>query len=452
MNASRREVLGGAAATAAMAKLGGAAFAKARPYRVGVIGSGWMGKADVFALMQVAPVEVVALCDVDSVMLAEAQKMIMAFPDSVARQTRKPELYKDYRKMLAKHHFDIVIVGTPDHWHTLQGLAALTAGAHVYLEKPVTVDVNEGKALVAAARAHNRVVQAGTQRRASPCHIEARERIVLPGKLGKVGMVELFGYYHQRQASFPPPTTPPATLDWDFYCGPAPLVTFRPGIHPINWRSFREFGNGYIADLGVHFIDTVRWMLGLGWPKRISCVGGVFVDKDSASTIVDTQSAQWEYDNLLMVWSNREWGTIPDDPIGGWGANIYGDKGTLRLGSINYIFQPIDGDPVTGNDDALMHDHPNDKLLPANDHQLVPLTRPNMQDFVAAIEASRRPVADIEEGYISTSTAILANMALDLGRPLHWDTASQRVIGDEEANARLSRPYRAPWIHPAVPG
>jgi predicted dehydrogenase len=448
MKTNRREVLGGAAAVITAAQLGGAAFARARPYRVGMIGTGWMGKADIFALMQVAPVEVVALCDVDSVMLAEAQQMILAFPDSLAKQTRKPELYSDYRKMLAKHHFDIVIVGTPDHWHALTAIAAMKAGANVYLEKPITVDVNEGKAVVAAARSLGRIVQVGTQRRASPCHIEARDRFVNEGKLGKVGLVEVFGLYHQRQSSFPPPTDPPKTLDWDFYCGPAPLVTYRPGIHPVNWRSFREFGNGYIADLGVHFIDTVRWMLGLTWPKRISCVGGVFVDKASPATIVDTQSAQWEYDDLLMVWTNREWGTSPGDPIGGWGANIYGEKGTLRLGSINYIFEPLGGDPVTGSDDALMVDHPNDKLLPSNDHQLVPLTRPNMADFVAAIEQNRRPVADVEQGYISTSTAILANMAMDLRRPLNWDPVAQRVIGDEEANARLSRAYRAPWIHP----
>jgi predicted dehydrogenase len=448
---NRRQVLAGSAALLATTGWGGRAFAAPKPYRVGIIGSGWMGRCNIEALMQVAPVDVVALCDVDKLMLADLSKRIMAFPDSVKRQTRAPQSYGDYRTMLAGHKFDIVIVATPDHWHTLSALAAMQAGAHVYLEKPITVDVVEGQSLVAAARKFDRVVQVGTQRRASPPHIEARDRVVREGKLGKVGFVEIYGYYHQRVPHFPPATTPPKTLDWDFYCGPAPLMAYHPDIQPINWRSFREFGNGYIADLGVHFVDTVRWMLDLRWPKRVSSVGGVFVDKDSIATVPDTQTAQFEYDNLLMSWSNREWGVIPDGPAGGWGAKLYGDKGTLTLGSVNYEFVPVDGgSKLSGDLSTEMAKFPNDaKLLPM-DRQLVPLTRPNMRDFIAAIEARRRPVADVEEGYISTSSVILANMAMDLGRPIRWDAKAQRVIGDEEAQKRLARPYRTPWVHPTV--
>jgi predicted dehydrogenase len=451
MSWDRRQVLGGAAAAVAAAGLSGTGFAKPLPYRVGVVGCGWMGKCDAFALMQVAPVEIVALCDVDRLMLEDARKRIVAFPASVAKQTRRPELYRDYRSMLAKHKFDIVIVGTPDHWHALPAIAAMKAGAHVYLEKPISLDVAEGQAMVAAARATGRVVQCGTQRRTSPPHIEARDRVVREGRLGKIGHVEIFGYYHQRRKSFPPHTTPPSTLDWNFYCGPAPLVPYNAGIHPVNWRSFREFGNGYIADLGVHFLDTCRWMLDLGWPKRISSVGGVFVDKDSVATIPDTQTAQFEYDNLLMSWGNREWGTIPAGPAGGWGANIYGDKGTLRLGAINYEFEPVpgEGEKMTGDFSVEFAKFPDDKLLHPNERQLVPLTRPNMRDFIAAIEAGTRPAADVEQGYISTSSVILANMAMDLGRPIRWDAEKQSVIGDDEAQQRLARPYRAPWVHPA---
>jgi predicted dehydrogenase len=447
---NRRQILGGTAALLATAGFGGGIFAAARPYRVGVIGSAWMGRCNLFALMQVAPVEVVALCDVDRTVLADLSKRIMAFPDSMVKPARAPLQYGDYRTMLAKHKFDIVIVATPDHWHALPAMAAMKAGAHVYLEKPITVDVAEGKALVTAARKYNRVVQVGTQRRASPPHIEARDRIVREGKLGKVGLVEIYGFYHQRKAQFAPVATPPKTLDWDFYCGPAPLMPYRPDIHPINWRAFREFGNGYIADLGVHFMDTVRWMLGLGWPKRVTSMGGVFVDKDSIATVVDTQTAQWEYDNLMMSWNNREWGEIPEGRAGAWGAKLYGDKGTLTLGSVNYEFVAASGEKLSGNLDAEIKKFPNDAKLLDMDRQLVPLTRPNMRDFIAAIEAGRRPVADVEEGYISTSSVILANLAMDLGRPIHWDGKAERVIGDDEAQKRLLRPYRAPWIHPAL--
>jgi predicted dehydrogenase len=449
MNTSRRELLGGTAAALAAANLGGLAFAKPRPYRVGVIGCGWMGRCNILALMQVAPVEVTALCDVDTVMLNDFEKRVMAFPDSIVHPLRRPQLYRDYRKMLAKQKFDIVIVATPDHWHTLPALAAMKAGAHVYLEKPITIDVLEGRLLVEAARKYNRVVQVGTQRRASPPHIEACERVVREGKLGTVGMVELYGLNYQRKAHFPPAVNPPATIDWDFYCGPAPFVPYHPEIHPVNWRAFREFGNGYIADLGVHFVDTVRWMLGLGWPKRVSSVGGTFVDKGSISTVADTQTAQFEYDNLLLSWTDREWSLKPPTPAGSWGAKLYGSKGTLSLGSVNYLFEPFEGSPVSGDLSEEIAKFPHDKDLLRSDRQLVPLTRPNMRDFIAAIEAGRKPVADVEEGYISTSSVILANMSLDLGRPIKWD--GKAVIGDAEAEKRLMRPYRAPWVHPAMP-
>jgi predicted dehydrogenase len=448
---SRRQVLSGSAALVATSGWGGRLFAAPRPYRVGVIGSAWMGRCNIFALMQVAPVEVVAICDVDKNMLTAFSNAVMAFPDSMTKQTRKPVFYGDYRKMLAAHKFDIVIVATPDHWHALPAIAAMKAGAHVYLEKPITVDVAEGKALVEVARKTNRVVQVGTQRRASPPHIEARDRVVRDGKLGKVAMVELYGFYHQRLPHFAPVSAPPPNLDWDFYCGPAPKVPYRADIHPINWRAFRAFGNGYIADLGVHFLDTVRWMLDLRWPKRISCEGGIFVDKQSPSDVVDTQSAQIEYDDLLITWTSREWSAIPDGPAGAWGAKLYGTKGTLTLGSLNYEFVPAEGGrTLSGDLSAEMAKFPHDRQLLPMDRELVPLTRPNMRDFVAAIEQNRRPVADVEEGYISTSTMILGNLAMDLGRPLNWDGKAERVIGDAEGQKRLLRPYRAPWIHPAV--
>lgn len=448
---SRRQILGGSAALVATSGWGGHLFAAPRPYRVGVIGSAWMGRCNLFALMQVAPVELVAICDVDKHMLTDFSASAMAFPDSIVKQTRKPVVYGDYRKMLAAHQFDIVIVATPDHWHALPAIAAIKAGAHVYLEKPITVDVAEGKAIVEAARKYKRVVQVGTQRRASPPHIEARDRVVRDGKLGKVGLVELYGFYHQRKAHFAPVTTPPPNLDWDFYCGPAPLVPYRSDIHPINWRAFRAFGNGYIADLGVHFMDTVRWMLDLRWPKRISCQGGIFVDRQSPSDVVDTQNAQFEYDNLLITWTSREWGTFPDGPAGGWGAKLYGENGVLTLSSVAYVFEPASGGKrLSGDLSAEMAKFPHDKLLLPSDRELVPLTRPNMRDFIAAIETGRRPVADVEEGYISTSTMILGNMSMDLERSLKWDGQAERVIGDEEAQKRLLRPYRAPWIHPAT--
>ncbi|MEI9886488.1 MAG: Gfo/Idh/MocA family oxidoreductase [Rhizomicrobium sp.] len=402
MSADRRQVMGGLAAATAATALGGAAQAARPPWRVGVVGAGWFGKLNLFALMQVAPVTAVALCDVDPAMLKEAGDLTLARTDSVVKPTKAPALYTDYREMLAREKFDIVVVGTPDHWHTLPALAALDAGAHVYLEKPVCVDIVEGKALVAAARRARRVVIAGTQRRTTKFLIEARDKIVRGGLLGRIAQVDLYGFYHQRPASFPPPS--PAPAFWDTYCGPAPLVPFNSAIHPRAWRAFIEFGNGYMGDIGVHFIDSARFLLDLGWPKTVASTGGIYVDKASASTVPDTQIASFQFDDLLMTWTNRQWGEA-SDPATPWGARLYGDKGTLRVTPSGYEFTPAGAKAPTLSlalgPELTEFDNPKDTALYA-------ITRGNMRDFVHAIATGTRPAADIEEGYISTACCILA--------------------------------------------
>jgi predicted dehydrogenase len=449
-NANRRDVLRGAAAAAAAAGISGSGLAAspARPYRVGVVGSGWFGKLNLHTLMQVAPVEPVALCDVDRHMREEAATLTLALSDSVVPPTRKPALYADYRTMLGAHEFDIVIVATPDHWHALPAIAAMKAGAHVYLEKPISVDIAEGQALVAAARAHDRIVQVGTQRRTSAFLIEARDRVVREGRLGNVGHVEIFGYFHQRPKTFPAPMPAPADLDWDAYCGPAPLVPFNAGIHPRMWRAFMEFCNGYMGDIGVHFIDACRWLLDLGWPEKISSSAGVFVDKASASTVPDTQTATFEFDNLLMTWTNRQWGS-PAEPGRAWGATIYGDQGTLKLSPVGYEFIALTGgEHLARQLGTELEEFASDRQLSGADRPLFAITRSHMRDFVRALAAGTRPAADIEEGHISTACCILANLAMKLGRPLRWDGVRQNVVGDDEANRMLARAYRAPWVHP----
>src|SRR5436853_5595753 len=194
-----------------------AALADNKPKRVGLIGCGWYGKCDLFRLIQVAPVEVVSLCDVDKHQLAEAADLVSQRQAS----KKKPRTYGDYRDMLKEKDLDIVLVGTPDHWHALPMIAAVEAGADVYVQKPISVDVIEGEAMVAAARKHKRVVQVGTQRRSTPHLIEARDRVLKEGKLGHIGLVELCCYYHMRANGNPPDTRPPDYLDYEMWTGPA---------------------------------------------------------------------------------------------------------------------------------------------------------------------------------------------------------------------------------------
>jgi predicted dehydrogenase len=442
---NRRSFLKHTSAALALSALPGYAVAQTtRPRRVGLIGSGWYGKCDLFRLMQVAPVEVVSLCDVDSRMLADAAAQV------AARQASKktPRTFADYREMLRQKDLDIVLIATPDHWHALPMIEAVKSGADVYVQKPISVDVTEGQAMLAAARKYQRVVQVGMQRRSTPHLATARDRIIREGKLGKVAYVEVYCYYHMRARENPPDTAAPEWLDYEMWTGPAPMRPYNKLVHPRSWRAFMEYGNGIVGDMCVHMLDMVRWMLDLGMPTRVSSTGGILVDKASKANITDTQEATFDYDDLRIVWTHRSWGD-PPDPKYPWGATIYGDKGTLKASVHSYDFIPVGGGtPVHEDVTYELEQFPEDKTEKDLEKHVAPAIRAHMKNLLQCIETRERPVADIEQGYISATACILANMSQRLGRSLAWDHQRGQVVGDEEANRLLSRPYRAPWQHP----
>ena len=422
-----------------------APFADSKPHRVGIIGPGWYGKSDLFRLIQVAPVEIVSMCDVDKKMLADAA-------DEVAtRQVSKkrPRTYADYREMLKEKDLDIVIVDTPDHWHALPMIAAVKSGADVWVQKPVSLDIVEGQAMLAAARKYKRVVQVGTQRRSTPHLIEARDRVIKEGKLGKIGVVEIYCYYHMRNNSNPADSTPPANLDYEMWTGPAPKLPYNQMMHPRGWRAFNEYGNGIMGDMCVHMLDMVRWMLGLGWPKSVESTGGILVAQNTKANIPDTQTATFDFGDIKVIWQHRSYGDAPD-PKYPWGATFYGEKGTLKAGVMGYDFTPVGGKGESIHKDVTYEyeQYPIDKTEKDLERHVAPAIRGHMKDFLNAIDNRSRPVADIEEGYTSTASCILANLAMKTGRTLHWDAAKGQVMGDAEANHLLKRPYRAPWEHP----
>jgi predicted dehydrogenase len=444
----------GAAGLVLSASHTAAEFADDKPKRVGLIGCGWYGKCDLFRLIQVAPVEVISLCDVDKRMLSEAADLVA----SRQKSKKKPRTYGDYRTMLKEKDLDIVLVGTPDHWHALPMIAAVEAGADVYVQKPISVDVMEGQAMVAAARKHKRVVQVGTQRRSTPHLVEARDRILKEGKLGKIGLIEVYCYYHMRSNDNPPVTKPPDFLDYEMWTGPAPLREYDSPKQPIYdnqrvphrrwWRTFMEYGNGIMGDMCIHMLDMVRWMAGLGWPKRISSAGGILVQKNGKSNIADTQSAIFDYGDLQVVWQHRTWGDTPD-PQYPWGATFYGDKGTLKASVNSYHFTPAGAkEPTLSGKAVIVDTFPEDKTEKDIEIHVAEANRRHQQDFLRAIATRDKPVADIEEGHISTASCILANLSMKLGRALTWDSKQQQVVGDAEANKLLRRPYRDPWVHP----
>ncbi|HPD29631.1 MAG TPA: Gfo/Idh/MocA family oxidoreductase [Phycisphaerae bacterium] len=420
--------------------------AEQKPLRVGLIGTGWYGKSDLFRLIQVAPVEVVSLCDVDKRLLAEAADLVAARQAS----KKRPRTYGDYREMLKEKDLDIVLIGTPDHWHALTMIAAVEAGAHVYVQKPISVDVAEGAAMVAAARKQGRVVQVGTQRKSTPHLIDCKKNVVEAGLLGKVGHVEVCCYFHMRANGNPPVQPVPDYLDYEMWTGPAPLRPYDGIPHRRWWRTFMEYGNGIVGDMCIHMLDTVRWMLGLGWPKRVSSAGGILVQKDGKSNISDTQTATFEYDGLNVVWTHRTWGHAPD-PKYPWALIIYGDDGTLKASTMSYDFYPAGKNEPSIHKDVVYEREQYPEDLTEKDIELnaAPATRLHMKDFLNAIATHGKPVADIEEGHISTASCILANIAMRVGRTLAWDAAKGQVVGDDEANRLLKRAYRTPWVHPA---
>jgi predicted dehydrogenase len=421
------------------------AHAASKSPRVGLIGCGWYGKSDLMRLIQVAPVEVVSLCDVDKKMLADAA----ALTATRQKSGKKPRTFGDYRAMLAEKDLDIVLVGTPDHWHALAMIAAVEAGADVYVQKPISVDVMEGQAMVAAARKHQRVVQVGTQRRSTPHLIEARDTIVKDGKLGTVGTVEVYCYYHMRPRGNPPDEKPPENLDYEMWTGPAPMRPYNKLVHPRSWRGFMEYGNGIVGDMCIHMLDMVRWMFDLGWPKRVFSSGGILVEKGGKANIADTQTATFEFPEFPVVWEHRTYGDSPD-PKYPWGATVYGDKGTLKLSVMGYDFTPTKGKPIHRDVTYELEQYPEDKTEKDIEKHVAPANRAHQRDFLKAIETRGKPVADIEQGYISTTACILANLSMKVGRSLRWDPARGQIVGDDEANKLLRRPYREPWVHPDV--
>ena len=451
MNINRRNFLKGTTAAMVLSSFGAYGIDlmhSEKPIRVGLIGTGWYGKSDLFRLIQVANVEVISLCDVDQHMLAEAAELV----SQRQKSGKKPRLYSDYRKMLGEKDLDVVLIGTPDHWHALQCIEALKAGANVYVQKPISKDVMEGEAMVAAARKYGRTVQVGTQRKSTPHLIDAKEQIVDAGLLGKISHVEMCCYYHMRANGNPPVQPVPDFFDYEMWTGPAPLRAYDGLPHRRWWRTFMEYGNGIMGDMCVHMLDTVRWMLGLGWPNRISSTGGIYVQKGGESNIADTQTAVFEYDELDCVWNHRTWGT-PADPDYPWSFVLYGEKGTLKGSTMQADFIPEgdnNGKPI--HFDVLYEKEKYPEDLTEKDIELnaAPATRLHMLDFLAAIDQGTKPIADIQEGHTSTASCIMANLAMALERPLVYDPKSITVVNDPEATKLLQRAYREGWEHPVA--
>jgi len=446
---NRRTFVTSMAAAGAVVATGSRLFAAdSKPRaKVGIIGCGWYGGVNLTALARNVGVDFVSLCDANERSLRETLQMVARY------QTAVPRTFADYRDMLGSGEHDIVIVATPDHWHALPAIAAMKAGADVYLEKPVSVDVIEGEALLAASRKYGRVVQVNTQRRSNPLYLEARDKYIRSGRLGKIGLVETYSYLgSEGWSAGPMPDAPvPAGLNYDLWTGPAPLLPFKAIKESRGWRAFMEYGNGPIGNLGVHMLDQARWLLGLGWPEWVSSSGGIYVEKASFSNIPDTQRSGFHYPDLDVSWQHRLWGGSPIPQrhwSDQWGTRFIGEKGTLNLTMLEYVFTPAGDGPREGVHMLSKTGNLENVDFSRDGQAYTETENRHVLDFMRARENRSRPIADIEEGHISSACCELAILSQQLGRPVAYDPKSRTVPGDPEATRLLARSYRAPWVHP----
>ena len=422
-----------------------------RKHRTALVGAGWWGGNIVGEAIASKGCEVVGLCDVD-------QRQLDAMSERVGKLSGdQPRKYRDYRELLAKEKPEIVIVATPDHWHALPTIAAVKAGAHVYVEKPTAHTIGESQAMLKAARANNRVVQVGTHRRTSPHLIRARE-LIRSGKVGPIGMIRC----HLNNVGTGPeealPTQPvPPELDWDMWCGPAPLRPFNGGdprfpdrgagnrgIHPRGHRMYLDYANGHISDIGVHWFDQVLWITGEKWPKRIYSTGGrpvrgapVLTAQQQTSDAPDHQVAQYTFEQFTMTWESRVFGGNGSEKGDVAGAYFYGTKGTFHLGYRGgSTFYPSDGGTA---------EHEDAKVNQPDGQNI----RELWADFLDALKTGRRPVSDIEEGHRASNCSLLGMISLKVGRSIEWDGEKERIVGDDAANKLLRRAYRKGWEYPS---
>jgi predicted dehydrogenase len=411
----------------------------AKRYRTALIGCGWWGGNILREAMASSACDVVALCDVDT------RQMDRLFENVEQLAGQQPKRYKDYRELLAAEKPEIAIVATPDHWHALPMIAAVQAGAHVYVEKPISHTINEGRAMVKAARDTGRVVQVGTHRRVSPHNVSGRE-FIRSGKLGKLGMVRCFVSYGGGPEKPQANEEPPKELDWDLWCGPAPLRPFNKRIHPKGFRNFLDYANGTLGDWGIHWLDQVLWVTGEKWPCRVHSTGGrpikgvpVLTKEEQTTDAPDHQVATFEFEPFTMVWEHRQFAGNDAEKGENVGCYFYGEKGTLHMGwQKGWTFYP------SGKNAPIQHEDPH--LGKPDDQNIKEL----WSDFLDAIKTGRRPVSDIEEIQRSTNCALLGMLSYKLGRSVRWDGAKGAILGDAEASKLLSRPYRGPWKYPRV--
>lgn len=432
-----------ATSTTAAVLSSGRALGASERVRLGFIGVGNRGCQLLKGFLAHDDAQVVALCDAyEPYLHGDYSRLDPRFEGLGGRIAKMPEIpgdvarVKDFRAVLDRKDIDAVVIATPDHWHAIQMIAACRAGKDVYVEKPLSITISEGRAMVNAAREHDRIVQVGTHRRSSRMYAKLAEA-VHTGALGKVTVARaaFTSNMAPNGIGHAPESAPPKGLDWDLWLGPRPDRPFQATIMPYKFRWWHLYSS-QVANWGVHYFDLIRWMTGELAPSSVSAHGGRFA-LDDDRTIPDTTEVIFEHaSGMLTTFSVLE---ANGQPLLARGAEI-----ELR-GTIGTAYSNIRGYEIVPERGGAFQD-PKPRRKPENvKAKDGDLDRQAARDFLDNVKGRRRPAADVEEGHRSTTFAHLANIALATRQRLEWDAKAERFLNSDEANALLHYEYRKPW-------
>jgi len=416
---NRRRFFGTALAAAAA----GRAAAPNEKVNIGVIGTGGRGRGLIGDFAKLPDVEISYLCDADQASLERA--------DTVLRREniKTPPTTDDMRRLIESKDVDAVVIATPDHWHTPAALLACEAGKDVYVEKPCSHNIREGRLLVEAANYHGRIVQHGTQARSRPSTIRGVD-YCRSGKIGKVLAAKAWNIQLRDNIGRTPDGPVPDGVDYDTWLGPAPWIPFNENRFHYNWHWHWHFGTGDAGNDGAHQLDIARWALGVSYPKVVSGMGKkLFFDDDQQTP--DTMNATFDYGDKTLIWEMRIWTPYSMAGVDN-GVAVYGTEGMLHIGRWNRRW----GFKVFDSKGALvLHDDENEP----DDHQ---------RNFIDAIKSRKAPNADIGTGHLSAMHCHLANITARTGRTLQFEAETETVVDDEQANLYVKRRYRRHWGTP----
>jgi len=394
--------------------------------RLGLIGCGGMGQGDLKCFFLNPEIDCAVICDVDDAQIAKG----LAICEE--KRGKKPDTVKDFRRVLDRKDIDAVLIATPDHWHALTTVMACQAGKDVYVEKPLAKTIDEGHAMVEAARRHSRIVQMGSQWRSCPHIIEATE-LIRSGKLGKVSLARGWAFLDWLPSiGKVPDCLPPTGVDYDFWLGPAPKRAFNPNRFHFNFRWFWDYAGGLMTDWGVHLINMIAMGLPDEAPKSVTSCGGKFIFDDDSET-PDSQVTVYDFPSCQLIWEHRA-GLNNGLNSRPWGVEWHGTEGNLILNDTGW-------DLVTEPKRAKTPSQR--KHSDGSDPRA-----PHVRNFIDCVKSRQPPVLNLEVGHRVSTLAHLGNIAFRTGQKIVWDGVNEKVVGNREADKLVGVAYRNPWHLP----